>query len=177
MKKAIVKLISLSLVLTFVFAMTPLAAKGRPNIQYIPPADTELLTSGQRYSQNIQRELLKGSLLSVSFLRIANSGGGKIGILADTVCHVNVDSMYVIIYLDRYDESKDKWLNQKVYQYEFHAKDMPNQQLNSKLISFEETDQPSGHYYRLWAYHDVEKGGAWETHRTGTDGVLITSTP
>ena len=93
------------------------------------------------------------------------------------MCHVDVDSIYVTMYLDQYNEETGKWKNKRVYVYEFTPEDAKDGKLHAMLINFRETDQEPGYYYRLWAYHEAEKDGVWETMRTATDGVLITSTP
>ena len=176
MKKVITKLVILCLLISTVFTTTAFAA-GRPSIIYEPPTDSKLLPPNQSYSQDTTQALKRGSLLSTCILKISNIGKGEIGILADTMCHVDVDAIYVTIYLDQYDEANDEWLNKKVYQYEFTPDDTDDGKLHAKLINFHEKSQPAGYYYRAWAYHEVEKDGRWEIMKTGTDGVLITSTP
>ena len=177
MKKNIHKIIILCLVLSFIFPSTTFASSRRPNIVHVPPTDTELLPPEKTYSKDTTQALQRGALLSTCILNISNAGGGEIGILADTMCHVDVDGIYVTIYLDRYNEKTDKWENQKVYSYDFLPEETPAGKLHAVLLSFHETDQPAGYYYRLWAYHEVEKDGRWEIMKTGTDGVMITKTP
>lgn len=177
MRRMFRRIVSLCLAFSCIFTLTSFAASERPNISHVPPVDTKLLPSGQTYSKDNTLALLRGNLLSTCVLIISNAGGGKIGILADTMAHVDVDAMYVTIYLDQYNESTGKWINKKVYDYEFTSEDTDDGKLHAKLIDFNETSQPSGYYYRLWAYHEVEKNGAWETMKTSTDGLLITSTP
>lgn len=177
MKKIIAKIISIGLLFSCIFTITVLAATERPNITHIPPTDTILLPPTKSYSKDTTQALERGSLLSTCILNIYNAGGGEIGILADTMCHVDVDAIYVTIYLDQYNEDTGKWSNKKVYMYEFTPDDTDDGKLHAEIINFHETSQPSGYYYRAWAYHEVEKNGSWETMRTATDGVLITSTP
>lgn len=177
MKKIVSSICSLCLIFSCIFTMPSFATEGRPNITHVPPTDTKLLSPSQTYSQDTTQALLRGSLLASCILNISNAGGGEIGVLADTMCHVDVDSMYVTIYLDQYNQETGKWSNKKVYMYEFTPDDAKDGKLHAMLINFHEIDQEPGHYYRLWAYHEVEKDGKWEMMRTGTDGVLITSTP
>ena len=177
MNKIISKVISACLVISCLFTMTSYAATGKNGNLHVPPTNTKLLTNGQTYSEDTTQALQRGSILAASVLNISNAGGGEIGILADTMCHVDVDAIYVTIYLDCYNEETDKWSNKRVYQFEFTPEDTPDGKLHAMLINFHETEQEPGHYYRLWAYHEVEKNGVWETMRTASDGVLITSTP
>lgn len=177
MKKILLKIVSLSLVLSCIFTTPSFASGRRSGIAYIPPTDTILLPPGQSYSKDTKQALQRGALLSTCILTIYNAGHGEIGILADTMCHVDVDAIYVTIYLDQYDEATDEWNNKKVYDFEFTPEDTEDGKLHARLINFHETSQPAGYYYRLWAYHEVEKNGRWETMRSGTDGVLITKTP
>lgn len=177
MKKITIRIVGMILLCSCIFTMTAFAATGRPNITHVPPTDTKLLPPNQSYSKDTTLALARGSLLSTCILNIYNAGGGEIGILADTMCHVDVDGIYVTIYLDQYNENTDKWSNKKVYMYEFTPDDTDDGKLHAELINFHETSQPAGHYYRAWAYHEVEKDGKWEMMRTATDGVLITSTP
>lgn len=177
MKKIISKIGVFCVICSCIFSMTAFAAGGKPKITHTPPIDTILLPPDQSYSIDTTQALLRGSFLSTCILNISNAGGGEIGILADTMCHVDVDGIYVTIYLDRYNDKSGKWENQKVYSYDFLPEETNDGKLHDVLISFHETDQLAGHYYRLWAYHEVEKDGKWEMMRTATDGVLITSTP
>lgn len=177
MKKITIRLLSLILMISSLLTVTSFAAVPNHRDAHIPPSNTKLLPEDQPYSRITRQTLERGRLLSSCFMSISNVGYGKIGILSDTRAHVDVDAMYVTIYLDRYDEESGKWLNQKVYSYEFTPEDTTDGKLHARLISFEVTDQPSGYYYRLWGYHEVEKGGEWETLRGSTDGVLITNTP
>lgn len=177
MKKIITRIISLCLVLSFVFTMPAFASNGRPTFTHVPPTNTKLLPPDQSYSKDTEQMLQRGVLLSTCVLNLYNAGGGEIGILADTMCHVDVDAIYVTIYLDQYNDETGKWVNKKVYDYEFTPEDTDDGKLHARLINFHETSQPAGKYYRLWAYHEVEKDGKWETMKTSTDGLLITSTP
>lgn len=177
MKKKIIRFISLCLIFSCFFTMTSFATDNRPNITHIPPTDTKLLSPNQAYSKDTTQALQRGALLASCILNIYNAGGGEIGILADTMCHVDVDAIYVTIYLDQYNEETGKWTNKKVYDYEFTPEDTEDGKLHARLINFHETSQPAGYYYRLWAYHEVVKDGKWETMKSNTDGILITSTP
>lgn len=177
MNKMILKLVSLCLIISYIFTTTSFASTGRSGVIHVPPMDTKLLTEGQTYSKDTTMALQRGSLLAACVVNISNAGGGEIGILADTTCHVDVDAMYVTLYLDRYNQETGKWINKRVYQYEFTPEDTDDGKLHAMLINFHETSQEPGYYYRLWAYHEVEKDGKWETMKTGTDGVMITSTP
>lgn len=177
MKKTILKFISLCLILSCFFSMTAFASVRRPRVIHVPPTDTKLLDQGQTYSKDTTQALQRGALLASCILNIYNAGHGEIGILADTMCHVDVDAIYVTMYLDQYDEETGEWNNKKVYDFEFTPEDTEDGKLHARLINFHETDQPAGYYYRLWAYHEVEKDGRWEIMKTGTDGVMITKTP
>lgn len=177
MKKLIIRLVSFCLIFSCIFTMSAFAVVSGSGGAHIPPTDTKLLPPNQTYSKDTTQALQRGSFLASSILNIYNAGGGEIGILADTMCHVDVDAIYVTIYLDQYNEETGKWTNKKVYDYEFTPEDTEDGKLHAKLINFHETSQPSGYYYRLWAYHEVEKDGKWETMRTATDGIMITSTP
>lgn len=177
MKNRIIRLLNISLIISCMFTMPSFAGNTRPDMIHVPAINSRLLSSDQTYSGDTAQALLRGSLLSKCVLILTNAGRGNIGVVADTMCHKDVDNMYITIYVDRYDDVRDEWVNKKIYEYEYAAKDMVNGKLSAKFISFDITDQPSGYYYRAWAYHEVEKNGVWESMKTGTDGVFITSGP
>lgn len=178
MKKIMFRIISLCLIMSCLFTMTSFAASnGRPNIVHVPPTDTKLLPSDETYSKDTTQALQRGSLLAASLLTISNAGGGDIAIVADTLCNVDVDGLYVTVYLDRYNEGNGQWENQKIYDFEFTPADTDDGKLHEMLISFRETKQEPGFYYRAWAYHEVVKNGSYEMMKTKTEGVLITQNP
>lgn len=121
--------------------------------------------------------LARGRYISSSGLGISNEGYGVIGVYADTTAHVAVKKIQINIYLDRWDESKEEWVQLADYKYVKEYK-QGGATVNSLTASFDIEDQSAGYKYRLRGLHGVWSfDGNLETQSTITNGVLIKNGP
>lgn len=116
----------------------------------------------------------RGSIISTGNLRISNEGNGEIGVLMQTMSHVDIDEVIFYISLDRWIESEGRWANVANYDFSYKQEDYPDEKLNVKSISFNIIGQPVDCYYRLRGDHIVVLGDKRETLSNETDGILIT---
>lgn len=116
----------------------------------------------------------RGNIISTGILEISNPGNGEIGVYMQTLTHVDIDETTFGIYLDRWLESEQKWLNVADYRFVYNKENSPNDNLTTKAISFNVLGQPSDCYYRLRGVHIVSSDGTREMLSSQTDGLLIT---
>lgn len=135
-----------------------------------------LLPEGVTESSDFSGSMERGRYISSSAVGISNEGYGKIGIYADTLAHTNVKKIQMNIYLDQWDESKQKWIEVKTYKYVYTPSE--GETLHAASEAFTVTDQPVGYHYRLRGLHGVWAfTGEVETHSSITEGVLIKDGP
>ena len=96
----------------------------------------------------------RGIVFSAGMLELVNKQDGTLHISVDTFAHSVVDDIYQSVFLDMWDESKEKWV--QVGHWEFE-----------KTIEV-------NRYYRARAIHLVQWGDDAEGKSTQTDGVLLT---
>ena len=116
----------------------------------------------------------RGSIISTGLLRISNEGGGEIGVLMQTLAHVDIDETLFFVSLDRWIESEKRWANVANYDFAYKQEDYPDENLSVKSISFNIVGQPKDCYYRLRGDHIVVLGDKRESLSSETDGLLIT---
>lgn len=174
MKSRILKVTVFCFIICNLFSFISFGAVTKHNYSHVAPKNTELLPETQTYSKDTKLVLQRGTIISSCTLIISNVGGGDIGIEAETRCHRDVDWGLITIYLDQWIEEDQRWETKETYEFEFEPE---NGKLHAMSVAFDETNQPSGYYYRLWAYHEADRDGKWEVMRTETNGVMITSDP
>ena len=117
----------------------------------------------------------RGSIISTGTLRISNEQDGAIGVFMQTLAHVDVDETVFGLYLDRWIESEQRWMNVDKFTFSFTKEEYPDEDFEMKSLSFKITGQPVGFYYRLRGLHSVVLNGMREMLSTETQGVLLTN--
>lgn len=136
---------------------------------------SELLPEGVNRSRGLGN-YGRGRYIGSSAVSITNEGYGKIGVYADTLAHVDVKKIQMNIYLDRWNEEKQRWVEVKMYKYVYTPSG--DETLHAVSEAFTVTDQPAGYYYRLRGLHGVwAYTGEVETHSSVTDGIMIKNGP
>lgn len=168
MKK--IKVFFMSLFLSLVFSITAFADA---DVEW---GSSALLPEGVK--QDIDRTNVgRGRYLSSAGLTIINKGYGEIGIYADTLCHVPVKKIRMNVYLDRWDEDKEDWIQVDYYSFTAEYKE-GGEDITSITESFSVLGLPTGIYYRLRSANVVYAfDGTMEVQGPKTDGILITDGP
>ena len=116
----------------------------------------------------------RGRLLSSSGLEISNDNDGIIGVYAETLCHVGVAEINMVIYLDVWDEIQEDWVMVNEYDYNWLAEDSPNGELTDVSVSFDVVGLQKGRTYSLRAYHAARSFDNYsETMATETGGIVL----
>ena len=92
--------------------------------------------------------------------------------LLNTFAHSVVDDIYQSVFLDMWDESKEKWV--QVGHWEFEKTIKEDENLTSYHVGFTVSGCEVNRYYRARAIHLVQWGDDAEGKSTQTDGVLLT---
>lgn len=166
MKKAFLNII-LGVALS-IACVTPAFAK---NIYFTDPLQIV------NYAVEESRAMVKqprGSVISTGILEISNKGNGEIGVYMQTLSHVEIDETTFAVYLDRWVESEQTWVNVADYKFTYNKENSPDEDLMTKAISFNIIGQPTDCYYRLRGMHLVVLGDTREMLSSRTDGILIT---
>ena len=161
MKKQYRKIAALSLALAAAAVMP--AAAGTPGKESSSPVSIDWVIEP------------RGQDISSSHAGITSRGNSVIGISATTTAHEPVDKIRISLYLDRLEGGS--WIQKEDYHFEFLPSDMPNGELTTATVSFTETDQPGGYYYRIRGSHGVWKDDVIETQDTYSDGVFNSPDP
>ena len=114
----------------------------------------------------------RGSIIDTALTRISNLGKGDIGILIQTVAHVECDKIKNIAVLQR--EENGKWVEVSRYTYDASKEDFPTEDLSGMSNDFTVKNQKTGYYYRVVGVHYVEANGKGQSFMTRTDGIKIT---
>ena len=114
----------------------------------------------------------RGSIIDTALTRISNLGKGDIGILIQTVAHVECDKIKNIAVLQR--EEDGKWVEVSRYIYDASKEDFPTEDLSGMSNDFTVKNQKTGYYYRVVGVHYVEVNGKGQSFMTKTEGIKIT---
>ena len=97
---------------------------------------------------------------------------GDIGVVAIGYLAISVDEAYITIYLDRWDETSERWRQVKYYDAEYYAKDYP-EGLDTPTVNITFKKQEKGYYYRLRGVFGAVYNGKFEGFSPVTAGILI----
>ena len=111
-------------------------------------------------------------VFSAGMLELVNKQDGTLHISVDTFAHSVVDDIYQSVFLDMWDESKEKWV--QVGHWEFEKTIKEDENLTSYHVGFTVSGCEVNRYYRARAIHLVQWGDDAEGKSTQTDGVLLT---
>ncbi len=117
----------------------------------------------------------RGNYLGVAGLSLTNKGYNVLGIYADTACHVPVKKIKMNIYLDRWNEEEQDWIQVDAYSFTYEYKE-GGEDLTFVSVDFDVSGFPANNYYRLRSFHAVWAfTGALEMQGPMTDGIKLTS--
>lgn len=94
----------------------------------------------------------RGRVISSAGLEISTDGDGILGIYADTLCHGPVEQIYMVIYLDVWDEATQDWKYVNDYEFDWKSADNPGIDLTSVSVSFDVEKLQRGRTYSLRGY-------------------------
>lgn len=120
------------------------------------------------------RGVARGRVLSSVELELADEGNGVIGVYAATLCHTAVKEIYMVIYLDVWDESLQDWVMLDDYEYRWKASDNPDKNLTDVSVSFSLEGLPRGRTYSLRGAHAAKNfDNVMEVMASETDGIVL----
>lgn len=167
------KIIKLLLVIITFNIFTSMTVFAEEDMQW---GESILLPENVHYSVGYGN-ISRGDYLSSSMLNITNEGYGSIGIYASTACHVPVKKIRMTVYLDRWDENSEKWIQVDYYNFIYEDK-KEEKNLTAVSEAFSVIALPTGCYYRLRSFNCVWPfSGGSEMQGPMTDGILITDGP
>lgn len=116
----------------------------------------------------------RGRVLSSATLQISDEGNGILGVYADTLCHVSVKQINLVIYLDIWNEARQDWQSVDSYRYAWSSTDSPNGSLSMAVVSFDIEELSRGRKYRLRALHSAKSfDSISETMTTETNAIYL----
>lgn len=172
MKNILVK-IFLSLMLVMSMTISTFA-QNKDAISNARQLDTHLQESISNDYVSRVTGTARGRLLSSASLQISNDGDGIIGVYADTLCHSAMSRIYMVIYLDVWDESIQDWSMVDRYEYTWSAADHPDRELTNVSVSFDVVGLQKGRTYSLRGYHSaLSFDNLSELMSTETNGIIL----
>ncbi len=174
-----VKFLFVTFICCFMFFITAYAGgnnNSKPTLTGAKNEESVLLPETVRES-TARGGTARGNYISSSMLNISNEGYGEIGILAMTLCHKPVKKIRMNVYLDRWDENTESWVQVDYYYFTYEYKEGDDDLIDA-TESFSVLGLPTGCYYRLRSFNAVFpfEGGV-ESQGPMTDGILITDGP
>lgn len=133
---------------------------------------SELLPPMIKISAVKESAKLRGDFFISADLIIKDNGSGDVGVFAKAYMGVPVDEVYITVYLDRWDESADRWRQVTYYDAEFYAEDYPDG-LSDPSIDVTFKKQEKGYYYRARGVFAAVRDGEFEGFSPVTAGILI----
>lgn len=116
----------------------------------------------------------RGRILSSVGLQLTDEGNGEIGVYAETLCHKGVKEIYMVIYLDVWDEGIQDWVTINDYEYNWKASEYPDRDLTDVSVSFLVEGLPRGRTYSLRANHLATAfDSSSEVMFSETDGIIL----
>lgn len=142
----------------------------------IPQQEETILLSEEITSdKNVVNGEARSSIVSSASSEIIDETGGNIGVIIETLCHVECSEIRNMAILDRLNEDSGQWEEQARYEFIAKKEDFPNMELTYLTNSFTIEDQETGYYYRIRGIHSVTTPeGKGQVYTTRTDGLLIT---
>lgn len=115
----------------------------------------------------------RGEVISTGIVEITDELDGNVGVSIHTYAHVPCDRICNALTLQRWDDSKEEWI--QVIRFDFEAKkeDNPEEKLTYLINSVLVEDLPAGSY-RAKGLHAVYLNGEYEGYSSKTHGIQIT---
>lgn len=134
-----------------------------------------LMPDGSTSSKDTVNAIERSSIISSASSEIIDETGGDIGVIIETLCHIECSEIRNIAILDRLNEETEQWEEQARYDFTAKKEDFPNTPLSSLTNSFTIENQETGYYYRIRGIHSVTTpDGKGQVYSTRTSGLLIT---
>ena len=133
-------------------------------------SDSYFLEDGS--AEGIAKGIEQRSIIDTATVQISNLGKGDIGIIIETLAHVECDKIKNIAVLQR--EEDGKWTEVARYIYDAKKEDFPTEDLSGMTNEFTVKNQKTGYKYRVVGVHYVEANGKGQSFMTKTGGVMIT---
>lgn len=162
--------------MAMLFAVPVYAAVGNSQVSSaMQQEETILLPEGTVSSKDTVTGVERSSIISSASSEIIDETGGNIGVIIDTLCHIECDEIRNIAILDRLNEETGQWEEQRRYDFKAVKEDFPNTPLTALTNSFTIENQKTGYYYRIRGIHSVTTpDGTGQVYSTRTNGLLIT---
>lgn len=171
-KKSIFRLV---LIMVLVFSL-PLSVNAETN-DWRMQADTVNAQFRQVVSNGKVSKVYgtaRGRVISSVELELADEGSGVIGVYASTLCHTAVKEIYMVVYLDAWDDSIQDWRMVDLYEYEWSASDYPDRDLSAVSVSFSLEGLSRGRTYSLRGVHVAKNfENVMEAMSSETDGITL----
>ena len=177
MIKQLKRITMLALVMALMCSL-PAMAKTR-NRQLITLSEDEesvLLPESVKDSEGRDVVGERSKALASAMCKITNTEKGIIHIYAETAMFIPVDWAALTIYLEKLNESTNKWAVVETFEKEFTPESEEDGELTSVELSIDVGTQPAGNYYRVRCIHELEYDNGWyEAKSTKTDGIMLTN--
>lgn len=174
MKKGWKQIVLSAMMLTMLITV-PTSAAEMPQRENVKQEETILLPSGTTYSKDATNGMARGQIIASVSSEIINEEHGDIGVVIDTLCHVECEQIRNIAILDRYNEETGQWVEQERHDFIANKEDFPNEPLTALINGFTIKNQETGYYYRIRGIHSVSTpAGKGQVSATRTDGILLT---
>ena len=171
--KAMKRIIGVALIFTLMTCGTAFAGlKDVRNSLLTTYTQSRLLADTCVNDGDITPNSARGIVFSAGMLELVNKQDGTLHISVDTFAHSVVDDIYQSVFLEMWDESKEKWV--QVGHWEFEKTIKEDENLTSYHVGFTVSGCEVNRYYRARAIHLVQWGDDAEGKSTQTDGVLLT---
>lgn len=176
MKVRLNKLIFNVAAIAILMAFPVQASESQPVMQQIVTEEQfVLLPSGTVSAKDTVTGVERSSVISSASSEIIDETGGDVGVIIQTLCHVECEEIRNIAILDRLNEETGSWVEQVRYDFTAKKEDFPNEALTSLTNAFTIENQDTGYYYRIRGIHSVTASdGTGQVYSTRTDGLLIT---
>ncbi|MGN0988107.1 MAG: hypothetical protein ACI4OO_09790 [Otoolea sp.] len=170
--KKVVSIVTMSLLLTF---SAEAAEVNLGEIYCNSQEEMVLLPAGETSSKDTVNGIERSSIISTASSEIIDETGGNIGVIIQTLCHIECSEIRNIAILDRLNEETGQWEEQSRYDFTAKKEDFPNVALTALTNAFTIENQETGYYYRIRGIHSVTTPeGKGQVYSTRTDGLLIT---
>ena len=172
MKKVIAR-VCISILMILMLPLSAYAQNGIYNNKSIVlDSQTQQVVSNSKYSKI--RSTARGRLLSLAELQLSDEGDGVMGVYAETLCHVSVSEINMLICLDVWDDNIQDWITINNYVYTWKASDTPEGVLTDVSVSFLIEGLSKGRTYSLRGYHTaIGFDKLSEIMATETDGIVL----
>lgn len=116
----------------------------------------------------------RGRVISSATVQISDEGDGLLGVYSDILCHTAVQQIYMVIYLDVWNETNEDWQFVDTYEYSWLDTDFPDEKLTMAVVAFDIDGLSRGKEYRLRAsYAAKNHDSVLEVMSARTNGITL----